>query len=306
MKKQILAILAIMIQFNTVLACDICGCGVGNNYVGILPEFRKHTIGLRYKTSSIYTNLGIGATPTYMTNKEVYNTIELWGGFKLSNKWRLLATVPYSFNHRNTSTGARSKAGIGDINGLFFYELINTRRTTNQSKLLINTLWIGTGLKLPTGQYNAVDKNTTNSNNLFQLGTGSVDISIVAMYDLRLQDAGININGQYKINTTNRYDYRFGNKGTISTQLYYKWRIANQFTIAPSAGLLMEQSALDYDKKKAVDISKGQLTMATFGFEGNVNKIAFGINWQTPLKQEMGLGTIQANNRGMIHLSYLF
>lgn len=306
MKNQILTILLAIIQFNTVRACDICGCGVGNNYVGILPEFRKHTIGLRYKTSSIYTNLGIDATPTYMTNKEVYNTIELWGGFKLSNKLRLITAVPYSFNHRNTSTGTRSKTGIGDINGLLFYELFNTRRTTNQSKLMINTLWLGAGLKLPTGQYNAVDKNTTNSNNLFQLGAGSVDFSIAAMYDLRLQDAGININGQYKINTANRYDYRFGNKSTISTQLYYKFRIANQLTIAPSAGLLIEQSALDFDQKEAVDISKGKLSIGTVGFEANINKMAFGINWQTPLHQQMGLGTIQANNRGMMHLSYLF
>lgn len=306
MKKQILIFLIAIIQYYPMQACDICGCGVGNNYVGILPEFRKHTIGMRYKTSSIYTNLGIGAMPTYMTNKEVYNTIELWGGFKLSNKLRLIASVPYSFNHRNTSTGTRSKTGIGDINGLLFYELINTRRTTNQSKLFISTLWIGTGLKLPTGQYNAVDKNTINSNNLFQLGTGSIDISISAMYDLRLQDAGINFNGQYKINSANRYDYRFGNKLTISSQLYHKFRIANQLTIAPSVGLLIEQSALDYDQKEAVDISKGKLTLGTFGFEANINKMALGFNWQSPLYQKMGMGTIQANNRSMIHLSYLF
>lgn len=44
------------------------------------------------------------------------------------------------------------------------------------------------------------------------------------MYDVRLMDAGINTNVSYKINTTNKYDYRYGNKLSANIPACYKFR----------------------------------------------------------------------------------
>lgn len=305
MRKIILAIFLATTNISIANACDICGCGVGNTYVGVLPEFRKHIIGIRYRYNSIITHVGVGGATTYLTTNEYYNTTELWGGFKLANKWRLLSSVPYSFNSRTNSSSHNAKDGLGDISNTIFYELINNKTATKQNKLLINALWLGAGIKLPTGNYNPIDKNITSSNNLFQLGTGSTDFSIAAMYDLRYQDAGINVNSSYKINTTNKYNYQYGNKFTISSQLYYKFKIANKFSVAPNAGILFENSEQDYDNKEIVDISGGNLTMSSIGAETSYKKIAIGFNWQSPISQNLAMGIIKANDRVMVHLSWL-
>lgn len=289
---------------TTTKACDICGCGVGNTYIGVLPEFHKHIFGLRYRYSSLISHVGVGGATTYLTTNEYYKTTELWGGFYIGKTLRLLTSIPYNFNERNNQGNSSYKNGLGDIATTVYYELLN-KKSTIKNKLLINSLWIGGGLKLPTGQYNPIDKGNTTSNNLFQLGTGSLDFSINTMYDLRYQDAGLNVSANYKINTANKHQYQYSDKFTVSSQLYYKFKIANKFSVVPNAGLLYEKAQQDEDNKTIVDISGGNLTMGTLGLETSYKKVAFGFNWQKPLDQNLANGIIKANDRVMMHLSFL-
>jgi hypothetical protein len=171
---------------------------------------------------------------------------------------------------------------------------------------LIQTLWIGGGLKLPTGKYKVDDKDILSSLNTFQLGTGSTDFMVNAMYDIRLQDAGINTNLSYKINTNNQFQYQFGNKLTANILTYYKLNIQNKFTIALNAGMLFEIASKDYEEKKfIVDNSGGNLSMSNLGIELTSKKISLGLNWQTPIEQNLANKTVSANDRFMVHVSFL-
>jgi len=287
-------------------ACDICGCGVGGYYIGVLPEFHKHIFGLRYRYNSLKTHIGAGGSTTYLTASERYQTAELWGAWNLGKKFRIMASVPYAYNERENQGVNRSKNGIGDISVNGYYQVFNDKRTVFTKKLLVQTFWIGGGIKLPTGKYASADKQSTANNaNLFQLGTASYDFLLHAMYDLRIQDAGLNVSASYKMNTANKYDYSYGNKFSAATQLYYKWRIKNKFTIAPNAGVSYENSKKDIDSKIVADISGGRLLLGTLGFETTFKKIALGANWQTPLTQNLANGTVKANNRMMLHVSFL-
>jgi len=306
MRKYVLILVVVAMLPAVTNACDICGCGVGNNYIGILPDFNKKILGLRYRYNSLFTHLGVGGESTYLTTREMYKTVEAWGGYNISSSFRIMASVPYSFNEKINQGKSTSKHGLGDISVSAFYQLLNNRRTDTAigSKLIVQSLWIGVGIKLPTGNYDPADKASTNNNaNLFQLGTGSTDFNISAMYDIRLQDAGFNVASSYKINTANKYGYHYGNKFTVTPQAYYKFRVLNKVTIAPNTGVQYETALSDLEKGFNVTVSGGNLLLGTAGIETSFDKIAIGANYQTPLSQNLGKGIVKANDRIMVHVA---
>ena len=295
---------ACILVMQSSLACDICGCGVGNSYVGILPDFNREIIGIRYRFNSLLSHLGRDGMHTYLTTEESYQTLELWGGWNIGRHFRVMASLPYSLDKQTNQGVTKSKNGIGDISVSGYYQLLNSRSAAGDHHLLVQSLWLGGSVKLPTGQYNPKDKSLIDENaNLFQLGTGSVDFSINGMYDVRIQDLGLNVTANYKINTTNAYNYRYGNKFSSSGQFYYKFRTKKSLIIAPNAGILFESGQRDTDHGFTVDISGGSLTMATLGVELAYQRISLGGNWQTPVSQRLAEGVIRANNRFMLHLA---
>ncbi|MFT3947515.1 MAG: transporter [Agriterribacter sp.] len=304
MKKIVISISLLLSVALQVSACDICGCGVGSSYIGILPEFNTKIFGVRYRYSSLLTHIGSDGVNTYLTSREHYRTAELWGGWNITKNLRVMVTAPYNFNERINQGTTHTKSGIGDITLSGYYQLLNKRKTLNDNKLLIQSLWLGADVKLPSGKYNPADKESSNNNvNLFQLGTGSTDFIANAMYDLRLQDAGINATASYKINTTNKYDYTYGNKLNLSAQAYYKFRILNKLMLAPNAGIQYETAQKDLDGKYRVDVSGGNILIGTIGIETAFSKISIGANWQSPLSQKLANGFVKAGNRMMVHMA---
>jgi len=305
MKKNTLLILMAMGIVSGTQACDICGCGVGNNYIGILPDFNRHIIGLRFRYNSLLTHVGVGGATSYLTTREKYSTVEFWGGWNIGKKFRLMASIPYSFDEKENQGNKQTKNGLGDITMTGYYQVINSRKAKGNT-MLVQSLWVGAGIKAPTGKYNPTDKSgTAESANLFQLGTGSTDFTLNLLYDFRLQDAGINVSAAYKMNTTNSHGYNYGNKLNATAQLYYKFRIKNKFTIAPNAGIIFEKGGRDIDNTLPVDISGGNLTMGLAGLELGFKSIAIGGNFQTPFAQSLANGIVKARNRAMIHVSFL-
>jgi len=286
-------------------ACDICGCGVGSSYTGILPEFKRNMVGIRHRYNVIRTHIGPGGTATYLTTNEYYNTVELWAGLRINNRLRVLLTIPYQFNRKVNNSNTYTKNGMGDATAIGYYRLLNTIQG-NGKKSVTQILWTGAGIKLPTGKYNSQDKSISAGNNLFQLGTGSIDAILSLMYDINYHGWGMNVNANYKINTNNQYDYTYGNKTSLSSQLYYRWNAGKNLVISPNTGVQLERSASDTDQNETVDISGGTITMGGLGIEAVFKKYALGVNWQTPLQQDMANGVIKGKQRTMLHFSILF
>ncbi len=187
MKKTALFILVILTAQLT-HACDICGCGVGSYYIGILPEFNKKMLGLRYRLNSLRTHIGPGGTTSYLTTDETFSHGRTLGRMELIKKIRLIGYVPYSFNEKLNQGDKHSRSGLGDIGLQAYYQLLN-KTGSSASKLMIHSYRLGAGIKLPTGNYDPAEKDDSQqSANTFQLGTGTVDFTFNLMYDLRIQD----------------------------------------------------------------------------------------------------------------------
>ena len=295
-----------MCSFSAI-ACDICGCGVGSYYIGILPEYNKRFLGLRYQYKTLQTHLGPQGQITPITANETYQSMEVWGGWNIGSKFRVLAFVPYNFNKRSTQDNTGTKQGLGDIAVMGYYNLFNHSGTLGE-KLLVQSLWIGAGIKMPTGKYEPTERLAiSESPNNFQLGTASTDFTINAAYDVRLNDLGINANLNYKINTENKFQYRYGNKFTANLLVYYKFRIANTVTVAPNAGMLYETAEKDIESKKySVDVSGGYSLSAVAGVEVAMKGLSFGANYQNVRAQDLAGGRAYAGNRLMLHVSLPF
>ncbi len=238
-----------MITFLGANACDICGAGPGSSYMGILPEFKNRFIGLRYHQSGVRYHLGPGGTSTYLTTSERFKIAELWGATNIGARFRISVFIPYNFIERTNLQENTRTNGLGDMSAIGYYRILN-KQSILKYKILSQSLWLGGGIKAPTGTYNPHEKNIAQSSlNTFQLGTGSLDFSLNAMYDLRLQNAGINVNTSYKINTSNKYDYQYGNKFTLNLLGYYRFTINDKMIIAPNTGVLYETAEKDWKTK---------------------------------------------------------
>lgn len=308
MKKKI--IISLMLLCSTTFAsfaCDICGCGVGSYYLGILPEFNKRFIGLRYQHKSLQTHLGPLGQRTPITADETYQSAELWGGWNIGSRFRILAFVPYNFNKRESQTGNGTKNGLGDIALMGYYKLLDKSGTLGE-RLLVQSVWIGGGLKVPTGKYEPSERLAIQeSPNNFQLGTASTDFTLNAAYDIRYNDLGLNTNVNYKINTENKYHYRYGNKLTANMLAYYKFRLANVVTVAPNAGVLYETADKDVENNKYnVEVSGGYSLSAVVGVEVAMKGLSFGANYQNVRSQDLAGGRAKAGNRLMVHMSLPF
>jgi hypothetical protein len=304
--KKLLLLLIVFANISVSNACDICGCGTGNYYLGIMPQFQANFIGFRYRSFGFDSHLG-GHHDGLFATKEYFQTIELWGRFYPHPRWQVLTFVPYQFNRQETPTKNLYLNGLGDISVLASYNLIQPKidSLTNQ---LRHTLRIGAGVKTPTGKSSYAENDVDEvANPNFQLGTGSIDMLLNVIYTLRYQKWGLNTDLTYKINTANAKQYRFGNKVNGTLSLFYVQNIAKNFALMPNVGVYFENSGTDKRRGYTVDNTGGMLVSASLGLETYfAQRFSVGTNYQVPLSQNLASGQIKAKARFSLHLTMLF
>lgn len=302
MQKIRFLILVLVLGFcGAARSCPICGCGGGNLYMGLLPDFKYQFIGLRFHSSQYHTQL-ISDPSQFSTN--YYNTVELWGGVRLGKKFQLLAFVPYYINKQVDDDGTTYTHGLGDITVMGQYRIFSSSKHLSTQKSINQQLWIGGGIKLPTGPFNAtVDSNTTVADINAQIGTGSVDFLINGMYSLSIRNFGISVTANYKVNTVNPDHYKYGNKFQSNLIGFYHFA-GKKTTITPNLGMGYENVATNQLLGKNVQYTGSQILTAIAGVEFDFGKIGVGINGQIPLAQNFAGGQTKMRFNSMMHITY--
>ncbi|WP_040574897.1 hypothetical protein [Pontibacter sp. BAB1700] len=112
MKKILLIVIALLSINISSQACDK-GCTMGGSYMGILPQFHKNFMGLRYTTRS-YTTTATHGQHVQVTD-ERFATAELWGRFVPVRNVQIFAFVPYMLNEQSGGHHAIKSRGFGDV-----------------------------------------------------------------------------------------------------------------------------------------------------------------------------------------------
>jgi hypothetical protein len=282
-------------------ACEICGCGVNNFYIGILPQFNHTFFGARYHFNSFNTRLQ--SDPTQYS-KEFYQTLELWGGWNLGKRVQLLAFVPFNHNYQNSDEGVMKMSGLGDVVALANYKVLDVSSVNGKDGIFSQQLWIGGGIKFSTGKFeiDANDPDVASAANM-QLGSGSTDILLNAMYNVRIDKFGINTTATYKLNSTNKDQYKFGNKFLASSFAYYPLPVSKT-VISPNVGILYEKGYPSELYGSKIDLTGGSVLQASAGVEISFSKIAIGFNAQLPVAQNFAENQTTQKLRGMAHVSF--
>lgn len=297
--RRIALIFIIIFSVSNSFACDICGCSSGNYFIGTFPLFRKHFMGLRYTFRSFRSRL---ATDNTQFSNDFYQTTEIWGGFNVGRKWQIIGFIPYNINKQISDDGVQQNSGLGDITLIANYKLFDKRNGNKHGKMVSQQLWIGGGLKLPTGKFNVAAAEIIHSAN-DQAGTGSLDYILNTMYTLHINDWGINSSINYKVNGSAN-TYRFGNRLSASSFVFHSLS-AKKATFNPNAGLLYEE--LDANRLNRVKVADtgGYTFLASAGLDLIFRKLAVGFNLQAPFAQRLSNDQTNARFRGMAHITML-
>ncbi len=302
MKKILTAILLLSLFSIRSTACDICGCGVGNFNPHMFPHLSKNFISLSYNYRFYHTHLE--DAQGMMTNKETYHSILLTGQYSPIKKLQLMGMLPYQVNRQSGEEGNKSLNKIGDAVFLGNYRIVDN--FLGSKKNIRQTLLLGAGIKLPTGEYvfdETNEKEVGNAN--FQAGTGSTDLLLNGFYNIRIKNWMFSTGMTYKVNGSNKDDYQFGDRFLAVAQAKFI-RNAGNVSFIPNAGINYETMQMDKRSGEIVEHTGGNNLQLTSGLDMNTNKWALGFTWFKPLKQDLGEGHIHAMPGWNIHLSFAF
>jgi hypothetical protein len=300
--KKILLFFLIIFFASGGIACPICGCGGSNIYMGLFPDFRRGFMGIRYNHAQYHTTL-FSDPSQYSTN--YYNSMEVWGGMNIGSKFQVLGFIPYYLNKQVDDDGTTTPHGLGDVTIIGQYKVLRTTSVTHNNKVMQQQLWLGAGIKFATGSFNLDVNNpgVTVADVNAELGTGSTDFLLNGIYNLRIKNFGINATANYKINTVNKQQYKYGNKLATNLIAYYRLS-AGKIGILPNAGIGYENVAGNLLSSKKVQYTGSSVTNAIAGVEFTFHKIGLGLNAQLPIAQNFAQGQTQLKFKGMAHITF--
>ncbi|MBK6622536.1 MAG: hypothetical protein IPG32_17290 [Saprospirales bacterium] len=233
MKKWIMLIW-LLTTAGIAQACDVCGCSAGGSSFGLLPNYHRHFMGIRYQYRSFLSEHH-DAPGVFSTER--YHSAEVWGRWVLGKRFQLFGQLPYNHYTQEQEGAMRSFDGLGDASLIAQVVVFNTGDSLGLSWR--HGLQLGGGVKLPTGRSRAGEGSGDISPSLLP-GTGSFDFPIQGLYTLRYGKWGANLEASYRINTANRDEYRFGNRLNGSLRVFYAPG-KGKAIFMPNAGIQFER-----------------------------------------------------------------
>ncbi|AWW00710.1 hypothetical protein [Arcticibacterium luteifluviistationis] len=289
--RKLILLFIFLASVKVSTACDICGCANGGSFMGIMPNMNQQLIGLRYFSKSYQSHI----SSKFLGSEENFQTAELRLRIYPAKNLQLMAFLPYQFNEQVLTYDGVSKRdqGFGDARVLLHYNVVNTSMDSAWNSDFNHQLLLGGGVKAPLGKFSFDTYDATQvANANFQLGTGSWDFPLQAIYTLQHKKMGFNMNATYQINGTNKDGYRFANRSVIAGT-FFRTMYTQNWTILPLLGIYAEQSGMNQENGIKNELTGGWLTALNVGVEIYTPRFNFSINGQLPVAQNLSDGELE-------------
>ncbi len=306
MINRILCFFVLFVVFfgQNAMACDVCGCTVSGQQFGILPQFNKHFVGIKYGYRT-FTSMHppLFSTDTASKSKESFSTFDVWGRFVIADRLQIFGFIPYQHITKVESGSGLVRSGFGDVSAIALYAVINQKKSA--ALPLYQNLQIGGGLKLPTGSNNFLTPDQEWIPGI-QMGTASTDMLFNVSYLIRYNEIGASAECNARINGKNTgRDFKYGDRITSSIRIFYLKRLKEN-SILPSLGLMVENSQKDYHEGATVDLSGGTNVFGHLGLDFFSPSFTFGVQIQPAVFQHVAGGNLTSGTRIGAQFSVLF
>ena len=276
-------------------ACDVCGCSIGGNYLGVVPEFNRHFVSARYGMRSFW----VSHPESEGFTQEHSQTADIALRLYPHQRFQVMVIAPWQFIQPASD---RRFSGAGDLS-----VLVNWIPLRDAGQTWRKTLTVGGGLKAPTGSFRMEDAEGLPYSVLHQPGSGSWDYIANAQYMMRRGDWGLTADAVYRHNTTNPDGYRFGHRLSGSVKAFY-WKKIGQTGAAllPSAGFFADCAAKDVGHGALQQLTGGDSLLGLVGLDLFTRNFSAGVNFQTPLAERLADGRARSGARWMFSINYFF
>lgn len=293
MKRKIWVVMALLMPLlltvNTALACSACGCSMGNYNPELMMSVGNHSIGLFNQTRWFSTRLVnhelglIGTTSKYI---QIHTLSELRGTWYIHNRLSLTGILPLNRRvMKRDGDMLEQHTGLGDA--LLTVNAILLRDGKKiESKGYRQQLSLGAGLKFPTGQFNGIGHDGEVSPQM-QNGTGSFDFIFLGSYFIKLKRFALSAYGSYKVNTTNKNNFRFGNSFNAEVRSTY-FKEFKKVTLSPGIGARFEGSGSDMYNGDFYELDTGgNILYLLGGMELYHKNVSFSAQYLQPVYSKL-------------------
>jgi len=236
-------------------ACDGCNVFVNfspNDYKNRISIFTRNRMMIgeynMFGQMTLTKHASHGNDPSFWNNQvvEQYNTVELRGDFYIREIWKTTVILPYINNHQTVVDENRYVVnGFSDPILMESFQIYNSFKSDN-SKKFVHRLEVGIGVKFPLGKINrAYEVGVPNLD--LQPGTGSFDYLGSLTYITKYKQFGVYSNFNYKFNTYNVEDYKYGNTTNLTLNAFYQTK-GEKISFMPSVGAYVEQMSFDKNR----------------------------------------------------------
>ena len=277
-KSGLIFLFSIIILPYSSKACDLCGCVSTGGQIGVLQQFDRNFIGMRFQFHSfLHQNVSEAFMGNDRVKEDEFFLPEIWSRIQLSDRMQLLLSLPYSYKVRLTEGDALTNSGLGDMSAL-----LNTVLFRKETEKLSYQWNAGLGLRLPTGKYRQRDDRKVLLPIGMQSGTGAYAFPIFTQLGIRKSSWGILAEGLAQFHSLNEDDYQLGNYYQASLNLLYYHQGLKSLCI-PHIGMRYEKSNADREygfEQKSTGSSKW---VAAAGFDYYWSDWSIGARFSIPL-----------------------